>query len=89
METRSPLEYSKTEINQWYIALKSYRKCVQTFVKNNSNIAELEEKLQDPNIDRICVRELNKLRELAPTVGYKEIHGLNEDDTAWRKPEEN
>ncbi len=75
--------------NQWYIALKSYRKCVETFVNNNREISELQEKLQDPNVDRICLRELNKLREIAPTIAYKEIHGFNEDDTIWRNPKPN
>ena len=70
--------------NQWYIALKSYRKCVETFIMNNSDLTELEERLKDPNIDRICVRELNKLREIAPSIGYKEIFGLVEDDTYLR-----
>lgn len=78
-----------TDKNQWYIALKSYRKCVESFVMNNREISELHEKIQDPNVDRICVRELNKLREIAPTIGYKEIHGFNEDDTYLRNPRGN
>jgi len=88
METPS-FNFVGPDKNQWYIALKSYRKCVETFVRNNTEISELNEKLNDPNIDRNCVRELNKLRELAPSIGYKEIHGLNEDDTYWRNPKKN
>ena len=73
-----------SEMNQWYIAIKSYRKCVETFFMNNKEISDLQLKLEDQNIDRVCVRELNKLREIAPSIGYKEIFGLVEDETYFR-----
>ena len=88
METRSVKDdynFLGGEKNEWYIALKSYRKCLETFVINNNDIAEMQEKLKEPYIDKMCIRELGKLRELAPTIGYKEVFGQVEDETYYRK----
>jgi hypothetical protein len=80
------VNFAAGEKNPWYVALKSYRKCVETFLVNNIEPKELREQLSDPNVDRICSRELAKLREIAPTIAYKEVIGFNEDETYYRNP---
>jgi hypothetical protein len=73
--------------NHWYIALKSYAKCVDLFYKQNQSLEDLKEAQKLPFVDRICQRELNKMREVAPSITYKEVLGNVRDDSEWRNAE--
>lgn len=71
----SGLFIGPNEVNPWLIATKYYTECVDRWVNTFPSKKDLLEELKRSDINTVCKKELGYLRELAPTIRYKEVLG--------------
>jgi len=71
----SGLYINANETNPWLVANSYYVDCITRFVYNFNTKNECLIELERSDVNKICKKELNYLREIAPDVRYKEMLG--------------
>jgi hypothetical protein len=63
------------DVNPWLVANKHYSECVNRFLNTFPTKNDALKELERSDINNTCKRELNDLRDIAPTIRYKEAVG--------------
>ncbi len=73
--THSSLNVNANEVNPWLIANVYYADCIDRFLNRFPSKQDALNELGRADVNNICKRELGYLRDLAPTIRYKEVLG--------------